>query len=176
MYSRQMHHGHSCATEHAQCQEDDKYGLIIRSFPARVKTYLSRANNEEGRMCLGKDPRFAGAWMLCQALQGHTPPFVLHVLPPRNPFHYISSHVEETEAVMQRERLKLVSSFHPLPLQVCLATEPSAALQCGVCREGGAMQAVAVSKDPQRDIVSLCGTPYHDHAHNLQKSHLQMKH
>lgn len=61
-----------------------------------------------------------------QALQGHTPPYLLHVLPPRNRFHYISSRVEETEAVMQRERLKLVSSFHPLPLQICLVTEPSA--------------------------------------------------
>lgn len=36
------------------------------------------------------------------------------------------------------------------------------------------MQAVAVSKDC-REVVSLCGMPYHDHAHNLQKSRVQMK-
>lgn len=57
---------------------------------------------------------------------------------------------------MQRERLKLVSNFHPLPLQIYLVTEPSARGPPVWGLQGGRSHAGCGSQQRlQRESVSL---------------------
>lgn len=62
------------------------------------------------------------------------------------------------------------SAFADLPGNRTISSPPVWGLQGGLSHAGcGSQQRL------QRDTVSLCGMPYYDHAHNLQKSSLQTK-